>query len=139
MESYVFQIFGLSGADEWPSTSSFAHWREAQGQSAIGIVLSGADSDGAIGIKRIKEHGGLTIAQEPTEAEHPGMPQAAIATGMVDWVLPVGEMPERLIEFLNNGRRLRLPEETTHQPGVENFPWQPLLGMAQRCKTFFPF
>ena len=95
---------------------------QAQGQSSIGIVLSGADSDGAIGIKRIKENGGLTIAQEPTEAEHPGMPRAAIATGMVDWVLPVGEMPERLIDFLDNGRRLRLPEEATHQPGSETSP-----------------
>jgi two-component system CheB/CheR fusion protein len=84
---------------------------EAQGQNSIGIVLSGADADGAIGIKQIKERGGLTVAQEPTEAEHSGMPRAAIATGMVDWVLPVGEMPKRLIAFLNNGRRLHLPQE----------------------------
>ena len=62
-------------------------------ERAIGVVLSGAGSDGAIGIKRIKERGGLTIAQEPDEAEHDGMPRAAIATGMVDWVLPVAEMP----------------------------------------------
>jgi two-component system, chemotaxis family, CheB/CheR fusion protein len=41
------------------------------------------------------------------------MPQAAIATGMVDWVLPVGEMPERLIEFLNNERRIHLLQEAT--------------------------
>ena len=62
---------------------------DAQGQNSIAIVLSGADADGAIGIKRIKENGGLTIAQDPTEAEHSGMPRAAIGTGMVDWVLPV--------------------------------------------------
>ena len=86
---------------------------EAQGQNSIGIVLSGADADGAIGIKRIKERGGLTIAQEPSEAEHTGMPRAAIATGMVDWVLPVREMPERLIEFLNNEGRIRLLQEAT--------------------------
>jgi two-component system, chemotaxis family, CheB/CheR fusion protein len=84
---------------------------EAQGQNSIGIVLSGADADGAIGIKQIKERGGLTVAQEPTEAEHSGMSRAAIATGIVDWVLPVREMPKRLIAFLNNGRRLHLPEE----------------------------
>ena len=53
------------------------------------IILSGADGDGAIGIKRIKERGGVTIAQDPEEAEHHGMPQSAIATGMVDWVLRV--------------------------------------------------
>ena len=52
-----------------------------------------------IGIKRIKERGGLTIAQDPDEAEHAGMPRAAIDTGMVDWVLPVAEMPARLLEY----------------------------------------
>ena len=98
---------------------------EAQGQNAIGIVLSGADTDGAIGIKRIKEHGGLTIAQEPTEAEHTGMPQAAIATGMVDWVMPVAEIPKRLIDFSNNGRRLRLPEETTPKQESRTLPRTP--------------
>ncbi|MBW8778359.1 MAG: chemotaxis protein CheB, partial [Burkholderiales bacterium] len=60
---------------------------DSHGPRATAVVLSGLDSDGAIGIKRIKEHGGLTIAQDPAEAQHDGMPQAAIATGMVDWVL----------------------------------------------------
>ena len=59
------------------------------GPQGTAIVLSGADGDGAIGLKRVKERGGLTIAQEPGEAEQDGMPRAAIATGMVDWVLPV--------------------------------------------------
>ena len=45
---------------------------------AAAVVLSGADGDGALGIKRIKERGGLTIAQDPDEAEHDGMPRAAI-------------------------------------------------------------
>ena len=62
---------------------------DTHGPHAAAIVLSGADGDGAIGIKRIKERGGLTIAQDPDEAEHASMPRSAIATGMVDWVLPV--------------------------------------------------
>ena len=62
---------------------------DTHGPRAAAIVLSGADGDGAIGIKRIKERGGLTIAQDPDEAEHSSMPRSAIATGMVDWVLPV--------------------------------------------------
>ncbi len=69
---------------------------DTHGPRATAIVLSGADSDGAIGIKRIKERGGLTVAQDPTEAEHDGMPRAAIGTGMIDWVLRVEEMPARL-------------------------------------------
>ncbi|WP_368671237.1 chemotaxis protein CheB, partial [Achromobacter xylosoxidans] len=71
---------------------------DTHGASATAIVLSGADGDGAIGIKRIKERGGLTIAQDPEEAQVDGMPSSAIATGMVDWVLPVAQMAERVIE-----------------------------------------
>jgi hypothetical protein len=72
---------------------------DTHGSDSTAIVLSGADSDGALGIKRIKENGGLTVAQEPGEAEYEGMPLAAIATGMVDWVLPVAEMPRGLVEY----------------------------------------
>ena len=52
---------------------------DTHGPHAAAIVLSGADSDGAIGIKRIKERGGLTVAQQPSEAEFQGMPRSAIA------------------------------------------------------------
>lgn len=89
---------------------------DTHGASAVAIVLSGADSDGAIGIKRIKEHGGLTIAQDPDEAEHSSMPRSAIATGMVDWVLQVKEMPARLLAYRARGKALRLPAEDGPQP-----------------------
>ena len=79
-------------------------------------MLSGADGDGAIGIKRIKERGGLTVAQEPTEAEHEGMPRSSIATGMVDWVLPVADMPARILDYGATERLLRLPPEDGPQP-----------------------
>ncbi len=84
---------------------------DTHGPKATAIVLSGADGDGANGIKRIKERGGLTVAQDPTEAEHDSMPRAAIATGMVDWVLPVEEMPARLAAFRASEARLKLPPE----------------------------
>jgi len=51
---------------------------DTHGPHATAIVLSGADGDGAIGIKRIKERGGLTVVQDPEEAEHPSMPRSAI-------------------------------------------------------------
>ncbi len=84
---------------------------DTQGPHAAAIVLSGADGDGAIGIKRIKECGGLTVAQDPDEAEHASMPRSAIATGMVDWVLPVAEMPERLRQYFGLEKQLKLPPE----------------------------
>lgn len=89
---------------------------DTQGARATAIVLSGADGDGAIGIKRIKERGGLTIAQDPEEAQAAGMPSSAIATGMVDWVLPVAQMAERVIEYHRMAPRLRLPASRTPAP-----------------------
>ncbi len=86
---------------------------ETHGTSATAIVLSGGDGDGASGLKRVKERGGLTIAQDPTEAEAEGMPRSAIATGMVDWVLPVAEIPQRLISYRDNRRKIQLPPVDT--------------------------
>src|SRR5690554_817483 len=63
---------------------------------ATGIILTGTGSDGTLGIKEIKEYGGLTIAQNPQEAEYDGMPQSAIATGIIDLVLPIAEMPQQI-------------------------------------------
>src|SRR5262249_4398449 len=65
---------------------------ETHRESAIGVLLTGAGSDGALGIRQIKEQGGLTIAQEPAEAEYASMPQSAIATGTVDLVLQLRHM-----------------------------------------------
>jgi two-component system, chemotaxis family, CheB/CheR fusion protein len=94
----------------------FRSLADTHGPHATAVVLSGADSDGTIGIKRIKERGGLTIAQEPEEAEHHSMPQSAIATGMVDWVLPAAEMPRRILDYIQHERRLNLPPEDGPQP-----------------------
>lgn len=76
---------------------------------AFCLVLTGTGSDGAVGLSRIKEQGGLTIVQSPSDAEFDGMPLAAIATGMVDAVLPVAEIPHKLIELWSNTRSIKLP------------------------------
>ncbi len=88
----------------WPINSFFTALAEDQGENAVGIVLSGIGSDGANGITSIKAHGGLTLAQ--SEYDHvamSGMPENAAATGFVDFVLPLQEMPERLLRY---GRHL---------------------------------
>ncbi|RYY62265.1 MAG: histidine kinase, partial [Comamonadaceae bacterium] len=89
---------------------------DTHGPHSAAIVLSGTDSDGSIGIKRIKERGGLTIAQEPGECGHGGMPRSAIATGMVDWTLPVAEMGRRLQAYFQLEPHLRLPPEELPEP-----------------------
>ena len=64
------------------------------------IILSGAGSDGALGVRAVKEGGGIIFVQDPDEAEHPSMPRNAIATGIVDFVLPVKEIAARLPDLI---------------------------------------
>jgi two-component system CheB/CheR fusion protein len=72
---------------------------EAHGERAIGVILSGMGSAGVAGLASIKEHGGVTIAQLPGEAEESGMPQSAVDSGLVDFVLPAAEVPAKLLEM----------------------------------------
>ena len=72
----------------------------AQRGDDFAIVLSGAGSDGAVGIKAVKEAGGVILVQDPEEAEYGSMPRAAIATGLADFVLPVREIAARLPELI---------------------------------------
>ena len=74
---------------------------------AFAIVLSGGGSDGAVGVKAIKEAGGLVLVQDPAEAAHGSMPRAAIATEMADVVLPVRDLATRLGELTRVKRGLR--------------------------------
>jgi len=69
------------------------------GPRAICVILSGMGADGSLGLKAVKEHGGLVIAQEPGEASYDGMPRSAIMTGAVDLVLPVAKIAEALVEY----------------------------------------
>src|SRR4051812_1664736 len=94
----------------------FRSLADSHGPHSAAIVLSGADGDGALGIKRMKERGGLTIAQDPEEAEYPGMPRSAIDTGMVDWVLEIAQIPTQLLKYRENELRVALPPEEGPQP-----------------------
>ena len=89
---------------------------ETHGGQSLAVVLSGAGGDGALGLKRVKELGGLTIAQDPDEAEHPDMPRSAIATGVVDWVLGVKEMPAKLLAYVKQRGEIKLPGEEGPHP-----------------------
>jgi two-component system, chemotaxis family, CheB/CheR fusion protein len=64
------------------------------------VILTGAGSDGSIGVRAIKEAGGIVLVQDPNEAEYPSMPRAAIATGVADFVLPVRALADRLVELI---------------------------------------
>lgn len=78
-----------------------------QKQNVVGVILSGLGTDGTVGLKTIKEHGGLTIAQRPDTAKYDGMPRNAVASGFVDLVLKVEEMPARVIEYIKHIETVR--------------------------------
>ncbi len=90
----------LSRGQHLPIDFFFRSLARNQHESAIGIVLSGTGSDGSLGVWAIKGEGGLVIVQDPDTAEHDGMLRSAIATGMVNHVLPVTEMPRKLMEYV---------------------------------------
>ena len=75
-----------------------------QHSDGFAVVLTGAGSDGAAGVKAIKEGGGIVLVQSPDEAEYPSMPRSAIATEAADFVLPVGELVEQLAELIRAKR-----------------------------------
>jgi two-component system, chemotaxis family, CheB/CheR fusion protein len=90
-----------------PIDTFFFSLAEDQGENAVCVVLSGTGSDGTLGLKTVKESGGLTIAQ--AEFDHTamsGMPQSAAATGLVDHVLPVKEIPAKLLEYRDHLRKV---------------------------------
>lgn len=86
----------------------FASLATDLGEMAIGIVLSGSGSDGSLGLKAIKEAGGLTLAQgsNGSAPRYTGMPSSAVSAGAVDLVVPVEQMPGRLADLL--ARRTQL-------------------------------
>ncbi|MCG5513923.1 chemotaxis protein CheB [Ectothiorhodospira shaposhnikovii] len=80
---------------------------------SVGVILSGSGCDGTLGLRAVREHGGITLAQSPEEARFPDMPRSVIDAGVVDLVLPASAMFERITHFL--GR---------HHQG-DSAPWHP--------------
>ena len=89
-----------------PINSFFRSLAEDQGKNAVCIVLSGTGSDGTTGLKSIKEYDGLAIAQD-SDAAYDSMPRSAVMTGLVDYVLPVEEIPAKLMEYARHREGLR--------------------------------
>ena len=89
-----------------PIDHFFRTLAETHDGHAIGVILTGTGSDGTLGIKEIKLRGGLTVVQDPNEAEYDGMPQSAIATGFVDLVLPLASIPSAVLRFARTEPRL---------------------------------
>lgn len=79
----------------------FASAADVFGNRAIGVVLTGTDSDATDGVQAINEEGGIVIAQNKATSEHFGMPHSAIGTGAVKYVLPLEEIAPTLVRMAN--------------------------------------
>jgi two-component system, chemotaxis family, CheB/CheR fusion protein len=78
-------------------------------RESIAIILSGGGTDGSVGIKAIKESGGVIMVQHPSDAEYDSMPRAAINTGLADVILPVNQLAEKLMQYVQH--RPQLPHD----------------------------
>jgi two-component system CheB/CheR fusion protein len=72
----------------------------------VAVILSGGGTDGSVGIKDVKEVGGLILVQQPEDAEYDSMPRAALTTGLVDLALPANKLAKRLVDFARHRPRL---------------------------------
>lgn len=83
----------------------FTSLAEVHQTHSIGVVLSGTASDGTLGLKAIKDYGGITFAQDEESAEYEAMPHSAVQAGVVDFILPPEKIPEKLLELVNSINR----------------------------------
>ncbi len=91
---------------------------EAYGARAICVILSGLGADGSLGLKAVHEKGGLVIAQDPDEAAYDGMSRSAIATGAVDLVLAVANIPKALVKYDRRNGPTRVQDKSPPQDGA---------------------
>ena len=82
----------------------------------LAVILSGAGSDGAIGVRAIKEAGGVIFVQEPKDAEYAMMPRSALSAGVADFVAPIPRLVERIVEVVRSKEAVRsLPTNEAEQ------------------------
>jgi two-component system, chemotaxis family, CheB/CheR fusion protein len=97
-----FSVIPAASGPYRPGDTLFTSLAEDRGDGAIGVVLSGGGSDGALGVQAIRKGGGTTFAQYPGSARFPSMPISAIETGCVDAVLRPNEIAHALIRRSHN-------------------------------------
>jgi chemotaxis methyl-accepting protein methylase/FtsZ-binding cell division protein ZapB len=105
-------------------------------ERAIGVILSGMGSDGMLGLRAIKEKGGLTLAQDPAEAKSSGMPKSVIDAGLTDIVDIAAALPMRIVAYLNQPLCL-LPGELAVAPAAQSALAKIIILLRDRCGADF--
>jgi two-component system, chemotaxis family, CheB/CheR fusion protein len=96
----------------------FRSLAQEQHEKAVAVLFSGSGSDGTLGIREIHGEGGLVMVQEPTTAEFTPMLENAIATGLVDGVLPVPQIPAVILNYMQQSPSQDLPEPEVLEDGL---------------------
>lgn len=97
--------------------------------NAVSVICSGTGSDGSNGIKEIKANGGLVVVQQPDQAKFPAMPENAIKTNMVDYILPVEEMIPEIDNFYQSADLVNFNKEF---PSFDEESLKEILGLIQQ-------
>jgi len=118
----------------------FTTLAEVHKEFAVGVVLSGTGSDGTKGLKAIKEHGGMSIAQDMESAAYDGMPESAVNAGVVDFILAPEKIPEQLLKINGAYKTSHVFKDDEQVPkGDEEIFKQILLLLHQRSGVDFSY
>lgn len=120
-----------------PVDHFFRSLAEDQRERAICIVLSGTGTDGTLGLRAIKAASGMAMVQQPLSAKYAGMPSSAIATGLVDYVLPPEAMPFQLVAYVK-GPYLQGAAVAAEKPMITAEPMQKIFVLL-RSRTGHDF
>lgn len=101
-----------------PIDTMFHSLAEDQGHNAVCILFSGSGSDGTLGLRAVKEHGGVVLAQSPESAQHDPMLRSAIDTGLVDHILPPEQLADKLMAYATYLRTSPLPVKLFDNDGL---------------------
>ncbi|NIR50906.1 hypothetical protein GWO43_20050 [candidate division KSB1 bacterium] len=133
----VLHLLDRKTSPRTPINYLFRALAEDQEGKAVGIILSGTGTDGVLGVRAIKEKVGMAMAQDPDHAEYRGMPESAIDTGLVDFILPAEKMPERLLKYAEFGLNRKV-EKTARLENEFEGPLQKIYFLL-RSKTGHDF
>lgn len=115
----------------------FRSLAEEKQHHSIGVVLSGTGSDGTMGIRAIKDAGGLAMVQSESTAQFDGMPRSAISTGLADFILPPEAMAQQLVQYVQHPFVAKEKAIARDQSTTETLMHKMFALLRERCGVDF--
>src|SRR5215472_2272915 len=111
ISSGILHLVRREAGHHMPVDNFFRSLAEDQSSNAIGVILSGTANDGTLGLSAIKDNAGITFAQDANSAKYDGMPNSAISSGMVDYILPPDRIADELVRVQKQPSSRELPSD----------------------------